>query len=442
MIHIPWDLDFLGQSDPNASLTQNSELNKFLSNIAFRRAYWGHVLDVLNKSFNDAFLTKWATHYSRFGVSMTGSLTYLRNRAIYARNQVSTAVPSVAFGLTTAGPLTVATPTADIAGRGWVNVAAIRVAGEDSPLPVTWTAANAWSVKLPLRGGTHTYVLEAVDPDGAVLGTSSITVTATGGPFPAGPGSLVVSELNYNPPEDDDLTEFVELLNVTGDSLDLSGCHFDEVDGEGIAYTFPAGLVLPPAGRTLVVRDRDAMAARYGGALAMSPGVFTGALSNGGERLVLFASNGQEILRFTYSDRIASTDGGGRTLTRAWNATAPSTEDFSWRESVAQYGSPGGTDGSVFAGVAAADADGDGFNALVEFAFGTSDTNPASIPGAPFLGFDTDGTAVVTWPLRPDVEGITATTEVSSALAPETWIPYDGQSGPGHQFFRLRLSVP
>jgi hypothetical protein len=441
MIHIPWDLDFLGQDNPSASLTQNSELNKFISNPAWRRVYWGHVLDVLQKSFNDPFLTKWATHYSRFGVSMTGSLTYLRTRAAFARSQVNTAVPSVPFSLTTAGPLTVATPTADVTGRGWVNVDAIRLRGTDSPLPVTWTAVSTWSVKLPLRGGTHEYVLEALDPDGNVLSSAPITVTATAGPYPAGPGSIVVSELNYNPPEDDDLTEFVELLNVTGDTLDLSGCQFAEVEGEGIAYLFPNGVLMAPGARLLVVRDRAAMAGRYGDALPLAPGVFTGALSNSGERLVLFAANGQEIFRFSYRDDIDSTDGGGRTLTRVLSSTAPSAGDYTWRESVAQYGSPGASDAAAFTGTAMADDDHDGFAALVEYAFGTSDTDPSSIPGAPTLGVGADGTATITWPLRLNADDVVPTTQVSSALTPDTWVPHDGQPGGGRQFLRLHLRL-
>jgi len=439
MVHIPWDLDFLGQSNATASLTQNIELNKYLSNVAWRRLYWGHVLDVLNKSFNDAFFTKWATHYSRFGVSMTGSLTYLRNRAIYARNQVNTAVPSVPFGITTSGPLSVDTPTAALTGRGWVNVSAIRLQGDKSPLPVTWTAASTWSIQLPVRGGTHTYVLEAVDPDGAVLATAPVTITATAGPFLAGPGSLAASEINYNPPEDDDLTEFVELLNVTGDTLDLSGCHFDEVEGEGISYLFPAGVQLAPGARLLVVRNRDAMTARYGTGPAMAPGAFTGALSNAGERLVLFAANGQEIFRFRYADDIDATDGGGRTLTRVLSSTAPDPGDFTWRESTALHGSPGSTDAVAFTGDPAADADQDGATALVEYAFGTSDTDPSSRPGHPVLTLAPDGSATATWPLLPNADDVVPTIQASSSLSPDTWKTHTGEPGGRQQFLRLHL---
>jgi hypothetical protein len=442
MIHIPWDLDFLGQGDPNSSLTQNSELNKYLSNTSWRRLYWGHMLDVLNKSFNDAFLTKWATHYSRFGVSMTASLPYLRNRATYARNQVNTAVPSVPFSITTTGPLTVNTPTAALTGKGWVNVAEIKLEGARSPLPVTWTAISTWSIQLPLRGGTQTYVLQALDPDGAVIATAPITITATAGPFPATPGSLIASEINYNPPEPDDLTEFIELLNATSDTIDLSGCQFVEVEGEGISYVFPAGVQLAPGARLLVTRDQAAMTARYGAGLNMAPGTFVGALSNSGERLILFAANGQEIFRLRYTDDLASTDGGGTTLTRVLSSTAPDPADPTWRESTVTRGTPGGTDAIPFTGDPTADADQDGFNALAEYAFGTSDTQSSSLPGSPVLTIGPDQVATAVWPLRPNADDVVATTQSSPSLLSGIWTPAANSPAPGgQQFLRLHLRL-
>ena len=51
---------------------------------------------------------------------------------------------------------------------------------------------------------------------GAQLGSTSVTVTGTGGIFPADAGSLVVSEVNYNPLGTSDSTEFLELLKLRG----------------------------------------------------------------------------------------------------------------------------------------------------------------------------------------------------------------------------------
>ncbi|MES2709025.1 MAG: lamin tail domain-containing protein [Verrucomicrobiota bacterium] len=439
MLHIPWDFDYLDQSNASASLTPNSEQTKFISNAAWKRIYWGHVLDFLNKSFNDAFITKWATHYSKFGVNMadTTSLNYLRARAIYARAQVSTAVAQVPFRITTAGPLNVATPTANVRGDGWVDVASIRLRGNDSRLPVTWTDADSWSIDVPVRGGTQVYVLEALDRDGAVIGSAPITITATGTLFAAAAGTLIVSEINYNPSGSGDLTEFVELLNITGDTLDLSACHFDDENSQGIGYTFPAGAQLAPGARILVVKDTAAMTAFYGAGLNMV-GNFTGGLDNAGESLVLYAANGQEIFRFAYKDNLASTDGEGRTLVRVINSSAPDVNDFTWRESAAMDGSPGTSDALVFTGDPAADADGDGCTALVEYAFGTSDANAASRPGEPTLAVTPDGRPTITWPLAPNADDVTATIQSSTGLSGwQTWDP--ATAAAPARFFRLLI---
>src|SRR5678815_4763677 len=89
---------------------------------------------------------------------------------------------------------------------------------------------------------------------------------------------LVVTELNYNPPGPDDLTEFIEITNTGGQPAPLNGAHFTE----GIAFTF--GNVTLPAGQSLVlVRDAAAFAAAY--PEVSIAGVFTGALDNSGETI-------------------------------------------------------------------------------------------------------------------------------------------------------------
>lgn len=438
MVHIPWDFDYISTADSTTSLIPNTEQNKFMANFAYKRAYWGHVLDFLNKGFTDAFLTKWATHYSKFGVSMTGYLPFLRARATYARGQVFTAVPQVPFRITTPGPLSVATPTANVKGDGWVDVGSIRLQGSDSALPMTWTDQDSWSVDIPVRGGSQVYVLEALNRDGAVVGSAAISITGTGSLFPAAAGTLLVSEINYNPPGSGDLTEFVELLNITGDTLDLSACHFDDENSQGIAYTFPAGIHLAPGARIVVVKDTAAMTALYGAGLNMV-GNFVGGLDNSGESLVMYAANGQVIFRFAYKDDIASTDGDGKTLVRVINNAAPDVNDYTWRESTAINGNPGTSDDSPLSSTT--DADGDGYSALVEYAFGTSDTNAASIPGAPTLSVSPEGVPTISWPLSPTADAVTTTTQSSIDMKTwQTWNPAAPLSG-SIRFFRLLIQT-
>jgi hypothetical protein len=174
----------------------------------------------------------------------------------------------------------------------------------------------------------------------------------------------------------------------------------------------------------------------------MAPGTFVGALSNSGERLILFAANGQEIFRLRYTDDLANTDGGGPTLTRVLSSTAPDPADPTWRASTVNHGTPGGTDAIAFTGNPAADADQDGFNALAEYAFGTSDTLSSSLPGSPVLTIGPDQVATVVWPLRPNADDVVATTQSSPSLQLGTWAPASNSPAPGsQQFLRLHLRL-
>jgi hypothetical protein len=250
--------------------------------------------------------------------------------------------------------------------------------------------------------------------------TTSVTITGTGGIFPAGPGNLVVSELHYNPAGSDD-TEFLELLNITGATLDLSGCHFDEELGQGIAFTFANGVQVPAGGRIIVARKRAIFLAAYPGVSPVALGEFEPtALDNSGETLVLYAASGLEIFRFTYADSLAATDGGGRSLARVLSSTNPDPASYLWRASLADGGNPGATDAVAFTGSALADIDFDGLAALLEYALGTN----ASAPTAPPWSFtrDVSGNYLFTFPRALNADDVILTIE--AALVPGgTWLP-------------------
>jgi Lamin Tail Domain/CotH kinase protein len=440
---IPWDLDFLDQTSPGvttASLTAGGDVAKFLTNGAWKRLFWGHMLDILNRTFNTSFMTTWATHYSRFGTDdMTAQVSaYLTPRASFAMSQITANIPMVTFARTSASPVTVNTPFATVSGDGWVNVAQIRLLGSAEALAVTWIDDNSWTLQIPVGAGTHTYTLVAYSPTGAQVGSTSVTVTGTGGVFPADAGSLVVSELNYNPTGSSDATEFIELLNITGATLDLSGCHFDEEAGEGIAYTFPSGVQIPPGGRLLVVRDRAAFMAMYPGAGPLAPNQFIGALDNGGETIVLYAASGLEIFRFTYDDSLASTDGGGKSLVRVLSSTNPNPFTYAWRESIQAGGNPGTSDALAFTGSPTADGDGDGAIALLEYGCGTSDNDPGSLPPPPQFIFNGDGTVSVVYQVVPNADDVVTTIESSTDLS--SWVPVNGPVIAGQKrYFHLRV---
>lgn len=223
---------------------------------------------------------------------------------------------------------------------------------------------------------------------------------------PPSTGQLVVSELMYHPADpsaeelaagfaEDQEFQWLELQNVSGQHIDLGGAYFSE----GIEFVFSGtpGAFLPPGGRVIICENIDAFRMRYGASHdAVIAGQYTGALSNGGERLVLRAANGEVILEFAYSDDPpwpVEADGGGRSLVLiAPSADSNLNAPESWRPSAAVGGSPGGSDAMTYEawktahGIASdtEDSDHDGLNSLQEYAFGGDPDAPSGQEGLRF----------------------------------------------------------
>jgi hypothetical protein len=167
--------------------------------------------------------------------------------------------------------------------------------------------------------------------------------------------NLAVSQLHYRPlpPQGGaELTggwgssdfEFVELMNITDGPVDLEGVAFVT----GVEFVFPK-VILKPGERTVVVANEDAFIARYGATLADSiliAGKFSkGKLSNGGERVLLQAPNGDTVSDFRYDDEggwPTAPDGVGYSLVLVdpMSAAVPGDSD-SWTRSIDIHGSPG-----------------------------------------------------------------------------------------------------
>ena len=73
---------------------------------------------------------------------------------------------------------------------------------------------------------------------------------------------LRISEIHYNPSGDTDATEFVEIVNIGNETVDLTGVHFLD----GIGYEFLPGdsvLALDPGQFILIAKDPAALRAAY-----------------------------------------------------------------------------------------------------------------------------------------------------------------------------------
>ncbi|HEV56396.1 MAG TPA: hypothetical protein ENN87_02720, partial [Phycisphaerales bacterium] len=174
-------------------------------------------------------------------------------------------------------------------------------------------------------------------------GTWSALAEAT---FAVGPvaESLRITELMYHPTDRN--AEFVELLNIGAEPINLARVQFDR----GIRFVFDP-LELAPGERVVVVRDASSFDLRYPDFAGTLAGTYEGRLDNAGERIRLVDALGAVIHDFTYKDGWhPATDGAGFSLTiidpynsdlTAWDRKE------SWRPSAFVGGSPGYDDSGL-----------------------------------------------------------------------------------------------
>ena len=300
---------------------------------------------------------------------------------------------------------------------------------------------QALTMSNPNAGGTIYYTLDGSDPRNPRAGGNFISPSAI--PYTRAPGfrestrlrarvllgsewsalteatflvgnlpdptSLAVSELMYNPPGPTEDLEFIELVNTSdSQAFELGQAEFVA----GISFTFPLNTRLSPGGRILVVANRTAFEQAYGPGLPIA-GEYSGLLANDGEQLVLHDALGNVLLDFTYDDGPAwpaGADGGGRSLVfRSPGLAQDHNDALSWRASTGPEGNPGTSDATTFTGDPLADEDGDGLEALLEYALGSSDLRPGSSDGGISLALDQSGhlTATIQLNLLPaDFEAV------------------------------------
>lgn len=192
----------------------------------------------------------------------------------------------------------------------------------------------------------------------------------------ASAANLAITELNYNPNGAASDVEFIELMNVSAGSIDLTGVHFD-----GITFTFATGTLLAAGERICVSRDSAGFDTRYGTTPRLA-GQYSGSLDNAGEEIAVIAASGVDIVRFSYNNGgswPSAANGAGRSLVLRQPSVANNTNVFlstaaNWRSSAANGGNPGSGDSVSFFGTALANADGDGFVNLFEYLLNGNDT--------------------------------------------------------------------
>ena len=139
---------------------------------------------------------------------------------------------------------------------------------------------------------------------------------------------VVINEISYHPPEDNDALEFIELHNSGSEEVDLSGWKFTK----GIKYEFAKGDRITANGFLVLARDKDAFKSIYG---TEPSGLFKSSLKNSGENLELSDARGQRVDKVQFKDEAPwplSADGESATLERI-SPEADSEEAMNWASS-------------------------------------------------------------------------------------------------------------
>ncbi len=180
-----------------------------------------------------------------------------------------------------------------------------------------------------LRNPARTRVLDAIRfgaqaagvasgrcPDGAgvVSELASPTPGSTNRALLARP--LVINEILYHPVSGENDDEFVELHNRGGTAINLAGWRLEDA----VDFTFPPGASVPAGGYIVVARNQPRLLARYANLTsANTVGNYSGALGDGGERIVLtmpeaFLVTNNAVITTNYNhvrvDEVTYRDGG------------------------------------------------------------------------------------------------------------------------------------
>jgi hypothetical protein len=251
--------------------------------------------------------------------------------------------------------------------------------------------ASDADVSLAAEAGTIYYTLDGSDPRAIGGGVSPEAIPYTGpfrlnasatvrvraldgsdwsaideaefrvGLVPASSDNLRVAEVHYNPGpvtaseiaagfDDKDDFEFIELLNISSQPIDLTQVRFASIvtgaEQQGVDFDFSQGTIkeLAPGGRVLIVENLAAFTLRYGDQLPVA-GAWSGGLSNRSEMITVMV--GDSLLQqFSYRDDWhPSTDGIGASL-EVVNASSTILDDWNQPAAWSPSSRPGGTPGT------------------------------------------------------------------------------------------------
>ena len=294
VIYFPHDVDAF--FDANRSVMPNSDLSRIIAVPAHARAYYGHLREILETTYNANYMTRWANHFKRLlpAQDFAGHLAFITQRGTVVNNAINAAVPNIAFAISTSGGNNFSTTnnTITFAGTAPLAVRSIEINGVS--YPITWTSATAWSVQLPLLSGPNPLVVQGVDRSGIRLTNALDTITVTNN----GSGALLPVVINewmadnvgpdgFPDPADGLFQDWFELFNPNTNAVPLAGFHLTDSLSQPSKWRIPPGTVIAPGGFLLVWADNEP---EQNSLYPVNGQLHAGfQLSAGGEALALFS---------------------------------------------------------------------------------------------------------------------------------------------------------
>jgi hypothetical protein len=175
----PWDMDFSWARNATDSVIGGANISRIISLPANLHSFYGHLLDILDTSYNTAYMSRWTAHYgSLAGQNYSGVLSYIGQRAAFVRRQLPGQVP---FQIKTSSSpeFVVNTPTVTLDGSAWINIKEISLVNSPAPIVITWRNATNWQTTVPLILGANDLQFLGYDLRGKLVASNQVIVTSS-----------------------------------------------------------------------------------------------------------------------------------------------------------------------------------------------------------------------------------------------------------------------
>jgi chitodextrinase len=170
-------------------------------------------------------------------------------------------------------------------------------------LPVASTSGTSHADTGRAASTTYYYRVSADDAAGNESGVSNTASATT--PAATTPAKVILNEILANEPGSTVAGEFVELVNVGGTAIDISG--WTVADSTGTRHIFASGSSLGAGKGIAVFGAASGIPTGTPNAIGASTGQLN--LSNSGEAVTVKNAAGTVVDTYTYSSTLASTDG-------------------------------------------------------------------------------------------------------------------------------------